>query len=228
MTASCRLEQTLPQKLISPRITVMKAKIASTDAHKLKRRKYESELRKLQIRLCHLQDWVVSRGLRVIIIFEGRDAAGKGGTIRAITERVSSRVFRVAALPAPSEREKTQLFAQRYVQRFPAAGGIVIFDRSWYSQAGVDRVMNFASKKNYELFLSRCSLYEQAILDEGIILIKIWLEVSKEEQERRFLARINDHDRRFSPRVVSDVDPVLVPLNKCLLVGHHSLGRRPL
>ena len=144
----------------------MKAKIASTDAHKLKRRKYESELRKLQIRLCHLQDWVVSRGLRVIIIFEGRDAAGKGGTIRAITERVSPRVFRVAALPAPSEREKTQLFAQRYVQRFPAAGEVVIFDRSWYSQAGVDRVMKFASKKNYELFLSRCSLYEQAILDE--------------------------------------------------------------
>ena len=170
----------------------MKAKIVSTDAHKLKRRKYESELRKLQIRLCHLQDWVVSRGLRVIIIFEGRDAAGKGGTIRAITERVNPRVFRVAALPAPSEREKTQLFAQRYVQRFPAAGEVVIFDRSWYSQAGVDRVMNFASKKNYERFLSRCSLYEEAILDEGIILIKIWLEVSKEEQERRFLARIND------------------------------------
>ena len=197
MTASCRLKQTLPQKLISPRITVMKAKIASTDAHKLKRRKYESELRKLQIRLCHLQDWVVSRGLRVIIIFEGRDAAGKGGTIRAITERVSPRVFRVAALPAPSEREKTQLFAQRYVQRFPAAGEVVIFDRSWYSQAGVDRVMKFASKKNYELFLSRCSLYEQAILDEGIILIKIWLEVSKEEQERRFLARINDPLRHW-------------------------------
>jgi polyphosphate kinase 2 len=197
LTASRRLEQNLPEKLISPRITVMKAKIASTDAHKLKRRKYESELRKLQIRLCHLQDWVVSRGLRVIIIFEGRDAAGKGGTIRAITERVSSRVFRVAALPAPSEREKTQLFAQRYVQRFPAAGEIVIFDRSWYSQAGVDRVMNFASKKNYELFLSRCSLYEQAILDEGIILIKIWLEVSKEEQERRFLARINDPLRQW-------------------------------
>jgi polyphosphate kinase len=175
----------------------MKAKIASTGAHKLKRRKYESELRKLQIRLCQLQDWVMSRGLRVIIIFEGRDAAGKGGTIRAITERVSSKVFRVAALPAPSEGEKTQLFAQRYVQRFPAAGEVVIFDRSWYSQAGVDRVMKFASKKNYELFLSRCSLYEQAILDEGIILIKIWLEVSREEQERRFLARINDPLRQW-------------------------------
>ena len=174
-----------------------RAKVASTDAHKLKRRKYESELRKLQIRLCHLQDWVVSRGLRVIIIFEGRDAAGKGGTIRAITERVNSRVFRVAALPAPSEREKTQLFAQRYVQRFPAAGEVVIFDRSWYSQAGVDRVMNFASKKNYQRFLRRCSSYEDAILDEGLILIKIWLEVSKEEQERRFLARINDPLRQW-------------------------------
>jgi polyphosphate kinase 2 len=175
----------------------MKAKIASTAAHKLKRRKYEIELRKLQIRLCHLQDWVVSRGLRVIIIFEGRDAAGKGGTIRAITERVNPRVFRVAALPAPSEREKTQLFGQRYIQRFPAAGEVVIFDRSWYSQAGVDRVMNFASKKNYERFLSRCSSYEQGIVDEGIILIKMWLEVSKDEQERRFLARINDPLRQW-------------------------------
>ena len=139
----------------------------------------------------------MSRGLRVIIIFEGRDAAGKGGTIRAITERVNSRVFRIAALPAPSQREKTQLFVQRYVQRFPAAGEIVIFDRSWYSQAAVDRVMNFASKKNYEYFLSRCSQYEQAIVNEGIILIKIWLEVSKDEQERRFLARINDPLRQW-------------------------------
>jgi polyphosphate kinase 2 len=183
--------------LISGRTRAINAKIANTDARKLKRRKYEKELRKLQIKLCHLQDWVVSRGLRVIIIFEGRDAAGKGGTIRAITERVNSRVFRIAALPAPSEREKTQLFVQRYVQRFPAAGEIVIFDRSWYSQAAVDRFMNFASKKNYEYFLSRCSQYEQAIVNEGIILIKIWLEVSKDEQERRFLARINDPLRQW-------------------------------
>ena len=174
-----------------------KIEVGSADAHKLKRRKCASELRKLQIRLCHLQDWVVSRGLRVIIIFEGRDAAGKGGTIRAITERMNRRVFRVAALPAPGESEKTQLFAQRYVQRFPAAGQVVIFDRSWYSQAGVDRVMKFASKKNYEQFLNRCSLYEKAIVDEGIILIKIWLEVSKEQQGRRFLGRINDPLRQW-------------------------------
>jgi polyphosphate kinase len=174
-----------------------KAELVIPDSDKLKRRKYERELRKLQIRLCHLQDWIVSRGLRVIIIFEGRDAAGKGGTIRAITERVSPRVFRVVALPAPSEREKTQFFPQRYLQQFPAAGEAVIFDRSWYSQAGVDRVMSFASKNNYERFLTRCPQFEKAVVDDGMILIKIWLEVSKEEQERRFLARINDPLRQW-------------------------------
>jgi polyphosphate kinase 2 len=174
-----------------------KAKIASTDAHKLKRRQYASELRKLQIRLCHLQDWVVSHGFRGIIIFEGRDAAGKGGTIRALTERVNPRVFRIVALPAPSKREKTQFFAQRYAQQLPAAGEVVIFDRSWYSQAGVDRVMSFASKANYKRFLNRCPHFEKALVDDGIILIKIWLEVSKEEQERRFLARINDPLRQW-------------------------------
>jgi len=123
-----------------------KVEVANTNANKLKRKKYESELRKLQVRLCHLQDWVVSRGLRVIIIFEGRDAAGKGGTIRAIKERVNPRVFRVVALPPPSEREKTQFFGQRYAQPLPAAGEVVIFDRSWYSQAGVERVMSFTSR----------------------------------------------------------------------------------
>lgn len=174
-----------------------KAKVAGADADKLKRQKYEDELRKLQISLCRLQDWVVSRGLRVIIIFEGRDAAGKGGTIRAITERINPRVFRVVALPAPSEREKTQLLFQRYIPQFPAAGEVIIFDRSWYSQAGVDRVMNFASKKNYKRFLKRCPQFEKAIVDDGIILIKIWLEVSREEQERRFLARINDPLRQW-------------------------------
>src|SRR5512139_311344 len=174
-----------------------KAEVGITDAHKLKRRKYESELRKLQIRLCHLQDWVVSRGLRVIIIFEGRDAAGKGGTIRAMKERVNPRVFRVVALPPPSEREKTQFFGQRYAQQLPAAGEIVIFDRSWYSQAGVERVMSFASKENYKRFLDLCPHFEKALVDDGIILIKIWLEVSKEEQERRFLARINDPLRQW-------------------------------
>ena len=174
-----------------------KTEVGSADAHKLKRRKYESELRKLQIRLCHLQDWVVSRGLRVIIIFEGRDAAGKGGTIRAITERLNPRVFRVIALPAPSEREKTEVFGQRYFQRFPAAGEVVIFDRSWYSQSGVDRVMNFVPKKEYQEFLNLCPEFEKHIIDAGVILIKIWLEVSKEEQERRFLARINDPLRQW-------------------------------
>jgi polyphosphate kinase 2 len=174
-----------------------KAEVGNTDAHKLKRRKYESELRKLQTRLCHLQDWVVSHGLRVIIIFEGRDAAGKGGTIRAMKERVNPRVFRVVALPPPSEREKTQFFGQRYAQQLPAAGEIVIFDRSWYSQAGVERVMRFASKENYNRFLDLCPHFEKALVDDGIILIKIWLEVSKEEQERRFLARINDPLRQW-------------------------------
>ena len=174
-----------------------RTEVDSSDAHKLKRRQYESELRKLHIKLCHLQDWVVARGLRVIVIFEGRDAAGKGGTIRAITERVNPRVFRVVALPAPSEREKTQVFGQRYIQHFPSAGEVIIFDRSWYSQAGVDRIMQFASKKEYEEFLSLCPEFEKHLIDAGIILIKIWLEVSKEEQERRFLARINDPLRQW-------------------------------
>ncbi len=174
-----------------------KGKIASTDEEKMKRRKYESELRRLQVRLCRLQDWVVWHGLRVIIVFEGRDAAGKGGTIRAITERVNPRVFRVVALPAPSDREKTQLFGQRYVQHFPAAGEVIIFDRSWYSQAGVDRVMSFAAKKEFEEFLNLSPEFEEHLVNAGIILIKIWLEVSKEEQERRFLARINDPLRQW-------------------------------
>ena len=173
------------------------AELASQRADKLKLRKYQRDLRKLQIELCHLQDWVVSRGLRAIIIFEGRDAAGKGGTIRALTERVSPRVFRVVALPAPSEREKTQFFPQRYLHQFPSAGEVVVFDRSWYSQAGVNRVMSFASKKNYQRFLDLCPQFEKAVVDDGIILIKIWLEVSREEQERRFLARINDPLRQW-------------------------------
>ena len=174
-----------------------RTEVGTSDANKLKRRQYERDLHKLHIKLCHLQDWVVARGLRVIVIFEGRDAAGKGGTIRALTERVNPRVFRVVALPAPSEREKTQVFGQRYIQHFPSAGEVVIFDRSWYSQAGVDRIMEFAAKKEYEEFLSLCPEFEKHLIDAGIILIKIWLEVSKEEQERRFLARINDPLRQW-------------------------------
>ena len=164
---------------------------------KMKRKVYEKELRKLQEELCHLQEWVKLKGLRVIIVFEGRDAAGKGGTIKAITERVSPRVFRVIALPAPSDRQKTQLFLQRYIEQFPAAGEIVIFDRSWYNRAGVERVMGFTGKEDYEKFLSRAPLVESYIVDAGIILIKFWLEVGQEEQELRFKARIEDPLRQW-------------------------------
>src|SRR5277367_2141720 len=153
---------------------------------KLKNKKYEKQLRKLQAELCELQDWVKHKGLRVIIIFEGRDGAGKGGTIRAITERVSPRVFRVIALPAPSDREKSQMYMQRYMAHFPAAGEVVIFDRSWYNRAGVERVMGFCSKEQHRLFLKRCPEVEQYMVDGGIILIKFWLEVCDEEQKRRF------------------------------------------
>ncbi|HEY7299272.1 MAG TPA: polyphosphate kinase 2 [Xanthobacteraceae bacterium] len=163
----------------------------------MKRRAYEKQLRKLQVQLCQLQDWVKEKGLRVIILFEGRDAAGKGGTIKAITERVSPRVFRVTALPAPSDREKTQLHMQRYIERFPAAGEIIIFDRSWYNRAGVEYVMGFCSKEEHRRFLELCPVAERFIVDAGIILIKFWLEVGKDEQERRFLARIEDPVRQW-------------------------------
>jgi len=164
---------------------------------RMKRKDYEEKLHKLHIKLSHLQEWVKQKGLRVIIAFEGRDAAGKGGTIRAITERVSPRVFRVVALPAPSERQKTQLFMQRYIEQFPAAGEIVIFDRSWYNRAGVEHVMGFVSEEGYRRFLKLAPRVEKYIVDAGIILIKFWLEVGKEEQERRFLARINDPMRQW-------------------------------
>ena len=159
--------------------------------------KYEKELRKLQTQLCHLQAWVKHKRLRVIIVFEGRDAAGKGGVIRAITERVSPRVFRVVALPAPSDREKSQLYLQRYITHSPAAGEIVIFDRSWYNRAGVEYVMGFCTKEEHARFLEICPQIEKYILDEGIQLIKIWLEVSDREQKRRFAARINDPLRQW-------------------------------
>jgi polyphosphate kinase 2 len=168
-----------------------------SDAKKMKRKAYETELDKLQVRLCRLQEWVKAKGTRAIIVFEGRDAAGKGGTIRAITERVSPRVFRIVALPAPSEREKSQLFLQRYIQHFPAAGEIVIFDRSWYNRAGVEYVMGFTSKSDHQRFLKLGPKIEKYIVDAGIVLIKIWLEVGKDEQERRFLARIKDPLRQW-------------------------------
>jgi polyphosphate kinase 2 len=164
---------------------------------KLKRKVYENELKKLQVELCHLQDWVKSKGLRVIIVFEGRDAAGKGGTIKAITERVSPRVFRVVALPAPSDREKTQMFIQRYIQQFPAGGEIVIFDRSWYNRAGVEYVMGFVGPEQHRRFLDLCPEIEKQITDSGTQLIKIWLEVGKDEQAKRFAARIADPLRQW-------------------------------
>jgi polyphosphate kinase 2 len=164
---------------------------------KLKRKDYEKQLKALQVELCSLQDWVKATGARVVIVFEGRDAAGKGGLIKAITERVSPRVFRTVALAAPSDREKTQLFFQRYIERFPAGGEIVMFDRSWYNRAGVEYVMGFCTKEEHDRFLRICPEGELWIVDSGIILIKLWLEVGMEEQERRFEARITDPLRQW-------------------------------
>jgi polyphosphate kinase 2 len=161
------------------------------------RKEYEKELRKLQVRLCKLQDWVKYKGLRIILVFEGRDGAGKGGTIKAITERVSPRVFRVMALPAPSDREKSQMYMQRYLQHFPAAGEVVIFDRSWYNRAGVEYVMGFCNQDQHRRFLELCPVFESYVVASGIMLLKFWLEVSNEEQERRFRARIEDPLRQW-------------------------------
>jgi polyphosphate kinase 2 len=168
-----------------------------TNGAKLKRKAYEKKLHKLQIQLCRLQDWVKETGARIIIIFEGRDAAGKGGTIKALTERTSPRVFRVMALPAPTDREKTQMFLQRYVQCFPAAGEIVIFDRSWYNRAGVEYVMGFCTEQQHRRFLDLCPQVESYITENGMLLIKVWLEVGQEEQHKRFTARINDPMRQW-------------------------------
>jgi polyphosphate kinase len=170
---------------------------AETSMPKMRRKKYEKELRKLQTELCCLQEWVKRKGLRVMVIFEGRDAAGKGGTIKAITERVSPRVFRLVALPAPSDREKSQMYLQRYMAHFPAAGEVVIFDRSWYNRAGVERVMGFCSDEEYARFLENCPVVEKYIVEGGILLIKYWLEVGQEEQARRFEARIDDPLRQW-------------------------------
>jgi len=167
------------------------------DSEKMKRKPYEKELRKLQVEVCHLQKWVTSKGLRVIVLFEGRDAAGKGGTIKAITEKVSPRVFRTIALPAPSDRQKSQMFIQRYMEYFPAGGEIVIFDRSWYNRAGVEYVMGFCSEAEHERFLSLCPEVEKYIVEGGIILIKYWLEAGMKEQEERFMARIDDPLRQW-------------------------------
>jgi polyphosphate kinase 2 len=175
----------------------MASKLNGNGQANLKNKRYEKELRRLQEELCMLQDWVKHNGLRVVIIFEGRDGAGKGGTIRAITERVSPRVFRVVALPAPSDREKSQMYMQRYLPHFPAAGEVVIFDRSWYNRAGVEYVMGFCSKEQHRRFLKNCPEIERYMVNGGIRLIKYWLEVSNKEQERRFLARIKDPLRQW-------------------------------
>ena len=164
---------------------------------KLSRKEYEKELEELQVELVKLQAWVKHVGARIVVVFEGRDAAGKGGVIKRITERVSPRVFRVVALPAPSDREKTQLYVQRYIAHMPAAGEIVLFDRSWYNRAGVERVLGFCTEKQYEKFMRSCDRFEQALVDDGIVLFKYWLSVSAAEQARRFRARIEDPLRQW-------------------------------
>jgi polyphosphate kinase 2 len=159
---------------------------------KIKRKEFESEMERLHVELVRLQLWVQKEGLKVVVVFEGRDAAGKGGVIKRITERVSPRVFRVVALPAPTEREKSQLYVQRYLRHFPAAGEVAIFDRSWYNRAGVERVMGFCSEREVNRFLLLCPLWERTMVDSGIILVKYWFEVSPDEQTQRFKSRIND------------------------------------
>jgi polyphosphate kinase 2 len=158
----------------------------------LSRKKYEAELFKLHAELVKLQYWVKEKGLRIVVLFEGRDAAGKGGVIKRITERVSPRVFRVEALPSPTEREKSQVYAQRYIERFPAAGEVSLFDRSWYNRAGVERVMKFCSRREYERFLTHAPRFERWMVESGIHLVKYWFDTTMEEQERRFMARIED------------------------------------
>src|SRR5437667_5805072 len=159
---------------------------------KLTRKEYERELARLHVGFVNVQHWIVHKGLKVCIVFEGRDGAGKGGTIKAMTERVSPRVFRVVALPAPTEREKSQMYAQRYIPHLPAAGEIVIFDRSWYNRAGVERVLGFCTEDQVKRFLEMVPAFEKSLVDDGIILLKYWLEVSPEEQTRRLEARIDD------------------------------------
>jgi polyphosphate kinase 2 len=181
---------------------------AVTPGEELSNKEYERELKKLHVELVKLQQWVMHKGLKVCIVFEGRDGAGKGGTIKAITERVSPRVFRVIALPAPTEREKSQMYAQRYLPHLPAAGEVVIFDRSWYNRAGVERVMGFCTEEQARGFLKMVPQFEQLMISSGIILLKYWLEVSPEEQTRRLKARIGDGRKtwKLSPMDVKSYD----------------------
>ncbi len=159
---------------------------------KLSNKAYEKQLKEIHIELVKLQQWVVATGAKVIVVFEGRDGAGKGGTIKALTERVSPRVFRVVALPAPTEREKSQMYVQRYIKHFPAAGEVVIFDRSWYNRAGVERVMGFCDLPSVKAFLEQVPMFEKNMVKSGILVLKYWLEVSPEEQARRLEDRIDD------------------------------------
>jgi len=191
-----KAKQTEPEVQVVP-VAEATAQRSTERKPKLPRDEYEDMMEDLQIQLVALQDWVVATGERIIIIFEGRDAAGKGGIIRRITERVSPRVFRTVALPAPTEREKSQWYLQRYINHFPAAGEIVIFDRSWYNRLGVEHVMGFCSQEQYEDFLTLCAPFERELVSSGIRLIKYWINVNQEEQERRFKARINDPMRQW-------------------------------
>jgi len=170
----------------------MEREATRSNTKKLKRKQYEKELAKLHVELVKLQEWVKYKGLKVCIVFEGRDTAGKGGAIKAITDRVSPRVFRVVALPAPTDREKTQMYAQRYVPHFPAAGEVVIFDRSWYNRAGVERVLGFCTEAQAKRFLEITPSFETLMIESGIILLKYWLEVSQQEQTRRLESRMDD------------------------------------
>jgi polyphosphate kinase 2 len=181
---------------------------APAKKEKLSRKEYDRELEKLHVELVKLQQWVQLKGLKVCVVFEGRDGAGKGGTIKAITERVSPRVFRVIALPAPTEREKSQMYAQRYLPHLPAAGEVVIFDRSWYNRAGVERVMGFCSEEAAQGFLNVVPLFEQLMVKSGVILLKYWLEVSPEEQTRRLASRIDDGRKtwKLSPMDLKSYD----------------------
>ena len=166
-------------------------------AGRIGRKEYERELEQLEIELVRLQEWIKAEGLRVVVVFEGRDSAGKGGTIKRITRRLNPRTVKVVALPAPTEREKTQLYLQRYIAHMPAAGEMVLFDRSWYNRLGVERVMGFCTDEEYEKFLELCPVFERSLVNEGIILIKYWLHITDETQEQRFRARATDPRRQW-------------------------------
>jgi polyphosphate kinase len=189
------------QKVIDHNVNGHSQQVVDNAPDKLSRKQFEEALETLQIELVKLQSWVVQEGLKVVVIFEGRDAAGKGGVIKRIIERVSPRIFHVVALPAPTEREKTQMYFQRYLVQLPAAGEVILFDRSWYNRAGVEFVMGFCTQQQHEDFLRDAPIWERELIDSGIILIKYWFDVSQDEQEKRFQARIVDQRKiwKLSP-----------------------------